>query len=219
MKRGGAHGFTLLEVMIAVAILSMTLVVLLEMVTNNMRATHHARLMTTATFLARGKMIDVEDQILETGFSTTNDSAEGTFKEKGFADFRWDSAIESVELPADAIQKQKDEAHDKSQDSTSNPMSMLSGFIGGMMGSFIEPIRLGLQESVRRVTVHVIWDETGRPNQTIEVVQYLTDPSRLDAAMGGGLAGAAAAGAGGASGAPASGLAAPAIKPAPGAPR
>jgi hypothetical protein len=66
------------------------------------------------------------------------------------------------------------------------------------MGSFIEPIRLGLQESVRRVTVHVVWDETARPNQTIEVVQYLTDPSKLDASLtGGGLA----AGAGAASGA------------------
>jgi prepilin-type N-terminal cleavage/methylation domain-containing protein len=209
MRRRGASGFTLLEVMIAVAILSMTLVVLLEMVTNNIRATHHARLMTAATFLARGKMVDVEDQILETGFSTSDESAEGTFKEQGYPDFRWDSAIERVELPADAMQKQKDEAQDKNKDST-NPMAMMSGFIGGMMGSFIEPIRLGLQESVRRVTVHVIWDETGRPNQTIEVVQYLTDPSRLDAAMGGGLPGTVP----GVPGAPgAAGSGAPSISP------
>ena len=32
-----------------------------------------------------------------------------------------------------------------------------------MMSSFIEPIRIGLQESVRKVTVRVIWDETGAP--------------------------------------------------------
>jgi prepilin-type N-terminal cleavage/methylation domain-containing protein len=208
MKRRRSSGFTLLEVMIAVAILSMTLVVLLEIVTNNMRATRHARLTTTATFLARGKMIDVEDQILETGFTTDNESSSGTFKELGYGDFRWDSTIERVELPVDAMQKQKDEAQDKAKDST-NPMSMLTGFIGGMMSSFIEPIRLGLQESVRRVTVHVVWDETGRPDQTIEVVQYLTDPSRLDAAMGGGLGGAAAGAAGARPGAPG----APSISP------
>jgi general secretion pathway protein I len=184
LRRRRASGFTILEVMIAVAVLSMTLVVLLEMVTNNVRATRHARLMTAATFLARGKMVDVEDQILENGFSTSDEKADGTFKEQGYPEFRWDSAIERVELPADALQKQKDEAQDKNKDS-SNPMSLLSGFIGGMMGSFIEPIRNGLQESVRRVTVHVIWDESGRPDQTIEVVQYLTDPSRLDAALTG----------------------------------
>jgi general secretion pathway protein I len=189
-------GFTLLEVMIAVAILSMTLITLLSIVTNNIRATHHAKLTTIGTFLARGKMIDVEDQILETGFSNSDESAEGTFKEQGHPEFRWDSMIERVELPPDAALKQRDEAQDKAKDSTS-PMSLLSGFLGGMMSSFIEPIRLGLQEAVRRVTVHVTWDETGRANQTIEVVQYLADPSKLDAALTGG---GAAAGAGGAAG-------------------
>ena len=98
--------------------------------------------------------------------------------------------------------KQRDEAQDKAKDDPANPMSLISGFLGGMMSSFIEPIRLGLQESVRRVTVHVTWDETGRPNQTIEVVQYLADPSKLDAALTGG---GAAAGAAGAAGAPAAG--------------
>jgi general secretion pathway protein I len=195
-----ASGFTLLEVMIAVAILSMTLVTLLSIVTSNIRATRHARLTTIGTFLARGKMIDLEDQVLETGFSNSDESAQGTFKQQEHPEFRWDSLIERVELPADAALKQRDDAQDKAKDST-NPMSMISGFLGGMMSSFIEPIRLGLQEAVRRVTVHVTWDETGRPSQSIEVVQYLADPSKLDAALTGGGAAAAAVGAGGLGGA------------------
>jgi general secretion pathway protein I len=194
-RRTTTSGFTLLEVMIALAILAITLTVLLTMVTNNLRATHHARLTTAATFLARTKMSDVEDSILENGFSTSDETAEGTFKEQGYPEFRWDSAIERVELPMDAMQKQKDEAADKAKDS-SNPMSLLTGFIGGMMSSFIEPIRLGLQESVRRVTIHVTWNESGRPEQSLEVVQYLTDPSKLDAGLTG--LGGAAPGAGGA---------------------
>jgi general secretion pathway protein I len=205
-------GFTLLEVMLAVAILALTLVTLLSVVTGNIRATHHAKLTTTATFLARAKMIDVEDQIIENGFSSDDEQDSGTFKEQGHGDFRWDSNIERVELPADAALKQRDQAQDQMKDSSNNPMSLLSGFLGGMMSSFIEPIRLGLQEAVRRVTVHVTWDETGRPNQTIEVVQYLADPSKLDAALTGGGAVPGAPAAGGAAALP--GGNAPSITPA-----
>jgi hypothetical protein len=32
--------------------------------------------------------------------------------------------------------------------------------------------------------VRVVWDENGRPDQTIEVVEYLTDPAQLEKAMG-----------------------------------
>jgi prepilin-type N-terminal cleavage/methylation domain-containing protein len=218
-RRQDGAGFTLLEVMIALSILAITLVTILGMVTNNIRATRHAKLTTAGTFLARGKMIDIEDLVLESGFSTSDETAAGTFKDQGYPDFRWTSAIERVELPMDAMQKKKDEAQDKARDST-NPMGMLTGFIGGMMSSFIEPIRLGLQESVRRVTIRVYWSEAGRGEQVIEVVQYLTDPSKLDAAMGLGARGAAPGvpGAPGTPGAPgavpgAGGLTAPGIAP------
>jgi general secretion pathway protein I len=202
--------------MIAVAILSMTLVTLLSIVTSNIRATHHAKLTTTATFLARGKMVDLEDQVLENGFSTDDESADGTFKDQGHPEFRWDSLIERVELPADAAMKQRDQAQDKAKDDTSNPMSLISGFLGGMMSSFIEPIRLGLQEAVRRVTVHVTWDEAGRPNQTIEVVQYLADPSKLELGLIGN--GATPGGGGAASGVTGlTGISAPPANATPGA--
>jgi hypothetical protein len=82
-------------------------------------------------------------------------------------------------------QKAKDQATDKSKEAR-DPMSMMTGFLGGMMSSFIDPIRIGLEESVRRVTVRVSWDESARPEQMIEVVQYLTDPAKLDLALTGG---------------------------------
>src|SRR5260370_32885615 len=97
----GVAGFTLLEIMVALAILAMTLVVLLEIVTNNVRATAHAKLTTAATFLARGKMIDLEDEILQNGFSNSDETAKGTFKEQGNPEVRWESAIDGVWLPMD----------------------------------------------------------------------------------------------------------------------
>ena len=180
--RQSSSGFTLLEIMVAVAILSATLVVLLEIVTNNVRATNHAKLQTAATFLARNKMSDIEDQILYDGFSSDTETAHGTFKDDGYPQYRWESLIERIELPTDLAQKTKDQANDSSKEAK-DPMAVMSGFLGGMMGAFIEPIRIGLEESVRKVTVRVLWDESGRPDQTLEVVQYLTDPSRLESSM------------------------------------
>jgi prepilin-type N-terminal cleavage/methylation domain-containing protein len=182
-----ASGFTLLEVMVAVAILAISMGVLLQIVTSNVRATNHAKRTTAATFLARGKMIDVEDYVLDKGFTDDNEDDHGTFKEQGYPEMRWEWIIERVELPSDLARKSQDKAQDQVQSAQStpggDPMSMMTGFLGGMMSSFIEPVRIGLQESVRRVTVRVLWEETARPTQSIEVVQYLTDPAKLEAAI------------------------------------
>jgi prepilin-type N-terminal cleavage/methylation domain-containing protein len=183
-------GFTLLEVMIALAILSLTLVVMLRIVTNNVRATNHAKMTTAATFLARGKMVDLETSVLINGFIDNNETAKGNFKAQNYPQFSWEAFIDRVELPTDLVQRSQDETKN-TMNNAKDPMSMMSGFIGGMMGSFIEPIRIGLQESVRRVTVRVYWDEIGRSEQVVEVVQYMTDPAKLDLAMPG-MAGAGA---------------------------
>jgi general secretion pathway protein I len=208
-RRRSSSGFTLLEIMVAIAILSSTLVVLLSIVTNNVRSTNHAKMTTSATLLARTKMVDIEDQILDNGFTDNDETAAGSFKDLGYPQFRWETSIERIELPSDLAQRSRDQATTQSQDAK-DPMSLLTGFMGGMMSSFIDPIRNGLQESVRKVTVRVIWDEHGRPDQNFEVVQYLTDPSKLDAA---GLTAGGATGTGGTRGSSGAGASTGAASP------
>jgi general secretion pathway protein I len=198
-SRERGSGFTLLEIMVAVAILSATLVVMLSIVTNNVRSTNHAKMTTAATFLARNKMVDIEDEILDQGFTDNDELGEGTFRDLGYPQFRWQTTIERIDLPSDLAGKARDQATTDKMDAK-DPMSMLTGFMGGMMSGFIDPIRIGLQESVRKVTVRVLWDEHGRRDQNFEVVQYLTDPAKLDLALTGGGAAANAAGTGGTTG-------------------
>ena len=185
----GEEGFTLLEVMAAVAILALTLVVLLSVITNNMRATAHARMLTTATFLARGKIVSLEDTLIEKGFQDLDENDDGNFADQGFREFSWTTAIEKIQLPTDMAQTAQQAAGDQSQ--KKDPMQALTGMVGGLMGMFIEPVRIGLQESVRRITVRVFWNERKRPEQSIEVVTYVTDPAKLDLALslGQGLSG------------------------------
>ena len=126
-RRSDAQGgFTLLEIMVAIAVLSITLVVLLSIVTNNIRATNHAKMTTAATLLARTKMVDIEDQILDQGFSDTTETANGVFKELGYPQFSWETTIERIELPADMGQQARDKSTQDTMDAK-DPMSMVTG--------------------------------------------------------------------------------------------
>jgi general secretion pathway protein I len=95
-------GFSLLEVMISVAIMAIALVVLTRTVTGDVRATYHSRMVTAATFLARTKISSLEQNILEIGFSEMEGEDEGDFTEEGFSRFKWYAAVERMKLPTGA---------------------------------------------------------------------------------------------------------------------
>jgi prepilin-type N-terminal cleavage/methylation domain-containing protein len=70
------RGFTLLEVMIGLALLGLGLVVLMKSTTGNIKAAKRAQMMGVATDLSRGKMYDIEEKLLKDGFSETDQSEE-----------------------------------------------------------------------------------------------------------------------------------------------
>jgi hypothetical protein len=123
----------------------------------------------------------MEQSLLEYGFVEMDGEDKGDFSQEGFPSFRWYTNVERIELPADSTQKVQQASSQASL--STNPMEMLSGFMGGFMSTLMDPIRLGLQESVRKLTVRVQWNEAGKPEQSIEVVSFLTDPSRLETAI------------------------------------
>jgi general secretion pathway protein I len=176
-------GFTLLEVMVALAIMAIALVVLVGIATNNVRNTQHAKMVTTATFLARAKMAEIEDLVLQDGFVDSDQEEDGDFGDEGRKEFAWTTLIEKVELPADIAQQTQEAAANATEQASDNPLAAMAGFMGGFMSTLIEPIRVGLEEAVRRVTVRVSWHEAGRPEQSFEVVTFMTDPAKLDLAV------------------------------------
>lgn len=192
-------GFTLLEVMIALAILSMALVILLRIITGNIQNTNRAKMMTVATFLARAKIVEIEDRVLIEGFIDFDDEQTGDFSNEGYPQISWDSVVERVRLPMDLAQQAQQASSDMTQNASNvgnqNPLQFMAGFMGGFMSTLMDPIRIGLEESVRRLTVRVYWREFAKPMQTFEVVTFLTDPAKLDLALTGGSAGLPGAGA------------------------
>jgi general secretion pathway protein I len=94
------RGFTLVEVMMALAILGMALVVLVKSVYGNINGAQDAFYMGVATDLARGKMYDLEEELLLEGYQETEQELEGNFSEEGWEKVTWKARIDPVELPS-----------------------------------------------------------------------------------------------------------------------
>ena len=187
--RGSAWGFTLLEVMITLAILGMSLTAISRSQQNSVRAANRAKWITVATLLAREKMVEVEDELFKEGFSDFEDENTGDFKDEGFERFSYVLKVDKVELPASVNSDSiggvlgMDADEQGQQDDQSQGSAMLK--MGTqMLAKQFELIRGVLEESIRRVQLRVEWKE-GKRTQAVTVVAYFTDPRKIDGAAGG----------------------------------
>lgn len=84
-------GFTLLEIMVSIAILSMSLVVLLSHTGKTLNTSRRAEKMTIAAMLAKQKMVDIEIDLrkgMRKNEFPDEKSEEGAFGEP-YDDFSW----------------------------------------------------------------------------------------------------------------------------------
>jgi general secretion pathway protein I len=192
-----AAGFTLLEVMIALAILGMALTVLSRSQQNSIRAANRAKWMTVAVMLARYKMVEVEDTLFEEGFSDFEEEEEGDFEEEGFERYSYTLIVDKIELPASmdanalSTMMGGDEDDDERDESKGGlqppgPTSGMMAVGASMLAKQFEMIRNVLEQSIRRVQLSVQWPE-GSQTKEVTVVGYFTDPRIIDAAMSGQL--------------------------------
>ncbi|MEZ4339403.1 MAG: prepilin-type N-terminal cleavage/methylation domain-containing protein [Sandaracinaceae bacterium] len=201
MQRKIVGGFTLLEVIVAVAILGIAMTAILSSEAGAVRTGARATHMTTATLLARCKMGEIEEQMAVEGFPAVDADGEDECCEGGeMPGFRCEWNVERVELP-DAVSLDGEEGdplglggdHAGDEASGVDLENALSGAAGGdAIGSYAVQfawpvIRPAIEEQVRRATVTVIWNEGSR-EQSFDIVQYLvsnappnTDPDAVGA--------------------------------------
>jgi general secretion pathway protein I len=97
-------GFTLLEVMISLAILSVSLVAISGLTGGAVAMEAYSRRATEATLLLRAKMNDLEDQLHKDGFSDFDDDKRGTFEEEGAPAYAWRAEILKPDVQIDPAQ-------------------------------------------------------------------------------------------------------------------
>lgn len=140
-----ARGFTLLEVMLALALLGLGLTVLIKSAAGSIFSAQQAHMTGVVTDLLRGKMYDLEEKLLKDGFSDTEQHEEDqAFTEEGWPTVHYSYKIEEVELPSfEALQalaagsgsagSAAGSAAGKGSDS---PGGFQDSALGGMMAQF-----------------------------------------------------------------------------------
>jgi general secretion pathway protein I len=198
------RGFTLVEVMLALAILFAGLVVLIQSTAGNIYTADRSYMVGVATELARAKMFELEEEIRREGFSDTDEEDEGDFSDEGWPTIRWEAVIIKPDLPdlagmAQAIQAGESlPGADDVGGAAGAGLEM--GFAGGALVGMAPPPLIGavqgvLEQTIRKVELRVTW-ERARGEDSMLVEAYFSEPRRVSEALGGMMPGLPGAGAG-----------------------
>src|SRR5262249_55859495 len=110
MKSDRRAGFTLLEVIVSLAILGLALMAIFDLNAGAVAMHAYTKKLTVASLLARSKMIDIEQELYDKGFNNDDEEKSGDFSDEGWSSFKWRGKIlapktqgVSPELPGSAI--------------------------------------------------------------------------------------------------------------------
>ncbi len=182
-RAGGAPGFTLLEVMIALAILAAALLGVSQMTSAALRNHARAQRLEVATLLARGKLAGLQDGFDKDGFRDFDQTEEGSFEADGHPEVRWKLEVvkPKLELGPDQILAVLTGATDKEGKGSVDLASLLgSKAKAGGDGSGIETVfpgaaamagplqaqltRIGeqIKKGLREIRLTVSWQDGAR---------------------------------------------------------
>jgi general secretion pathway protein I len=208
--RRRAGGFTLLEVMVALAILGLGLSWIVSATASTVRNSEESRYYDAVTHLTRSKLFDVEEQLRKDGFQDSDQSSEGDFEDEGWPQITWQAEVIKAELPSmdqlQAIAQQQADQQQAAQEGAATgdggggllgAMAMFGGGMGAedaAGGSFIsgqyQLIQQVFEVAIRKLRLTVRWKVIGQDRELVTIL-YVTDPAAMNRVLGG-LGGAGA---------------------------
>ena len=187
-------GFTLLEVMVALAILAGAMLAISQLVSGALLNHTRATRLEVATLLARGKLASLQDGFDRDGFRDFDETDEGTFEDEGHPEVRYKLEVlkPKVELGPDRILAvltgaKADEAgggldlasllSQKVQESGAGGSKVETLFpaapaLASLLKAQLATIGEELKKGLREVRLTVSWQEGAR-SQSFAVVTHL----------------------------------------------
>lgn len=175
MKRYQA-GFTLIEVVIALAILALGLGVLLHAEAAALSAAGRTRGLTLATLLTRSKMIDVEQRLFDEGFTMGDVEDEGDFGEEGHPEIKWKSRVLEVQLDLDILAKLGGDGDAKGKGGATAGLpggADIAGAAGAMAGP-LQTMTKQMGDSMRVIELAVTYPSDKTHFDTLKVRAVVT---------------------------------------------
>jgi len=146
-------GFTLLEVMLALAVFAFAITALVGFNARGYVNDSRARRLTTAVLLAKSKMadyqLDIEKEVAKGSFPDDK-TDEGVF-ESPFDEYKWKVEVKKVELP----------------------LPPLGEGVGEATKQMMDMITKQITESVREVKLTITWTEMDR-ERSFDVVTHIS---------------------------------------------
>lgn len=184
MSARARSGFTLLEVMVAVAILALALTAIFSSEVGALRVGNRARRTNVATLLARCKMAEIEEQVDNEGLPAIDDrGADECCEGAEVEGYSCEWSIERVVLPEANLEgsAEGEEAGGAaplgaSSDAMLSGGADMDGITQMAMAMAYPALKPTIEEQVRRASVVVRWSEGSR-EMSFDVVQYLVGPA------------------------------------------
>ncbi|MGZ3686752.1 MAG: type IV pilus modification PilV family protein [Bdellovibrionota bacterium] len=156
---GAEAGFTLLEVVIAMAIMLLAMSAILSLESSSIRATENAKEMNIVAMLARNEMIFWEYKVEGQQFEGFKLEDQGVF-EAPFQDYRWTMKIKELKFPdLTALMGKTGQSKEGEGQLQEMALKLFSNF---------------LTKAIRELVVTVHWDRGGK-EKTFVVSTYWVD--------------------------------------------
>ncbi|HCU23394.1 MAG TPA: hypothetical protein DF383_00110 [Deltaproteobacteria bacterium] len=170
IPRIGDRGFTLIEIMIALSILAISLLSLYAAQGNSLRASGRAENIQTASALARQKMteklIELQKEMVKGSFPDEKADEQGVF-DPPLDNYRWEFSVRKVEIPL-----VEGGGAALPTDSTGQEVGKDKQVPESAQRSLMQIVTKKISESVREITVKVIWQEL-EEDQSLSVTTHL----------------------------------------------
>ncbi|MFN0062454.1 MAG: prepilin-type N-terminal cleavage/methylation domain-containing protein [Myxococcaceae bacterium] len=223
MKRG----FTLLETVVAMAILSLSLMALFDLNAGALVSHAYSKKLTVASLLARAKMTDLEQSLYDEPLSPDAVELDGDFSEEGWPRFKWRARIRAPKTEALSTDKLVEllfgfpisgavEAASGGATGAPGGDTAASGMLAGLAQAQLTPLLAEIKQTLREVHLTVEWPD-GNTTEKFDVITYVVSrgpgSDRNIGTAGGGVPGLP-----GTPGAPGTPSGTPVLPPTPGGP-